>query len=165
MFSDKKKFKITKNDPTLTRLKTVQNYSNNPYKRNEIVTEAEKKLMRPMSAQFDGTNGLLTIHKVFANIHKFYPIIDTTNTPYYKTVQYLSPLLQPLTINDYTLKDSFDAISKIKSIPLKMFEEGYQFVSFDVDSLLTNVSLSKTIGIILDRIYWPKLIKTNLKKG
>ena len=45
-----------------------------------------------------------------------------------------------------------------------MFEEGYQFVSFDVGSLLTNVPLNKTIDIILDRIYWQKLLKINLKK-
>ena len=49
LFSDKMKLKIIKNDPTLTRLKTVQNYLNNLCKCNEI-TEAEKKQMRPISA-------------------------------------------------------------------------------------------------------------------
>ena len=42
LFSDKTKFKIIKNDPTLIRLKTVQNYLNNLCKRNEI-TEPEKE--------------------------------------------------------------------------------------------------------------------------
>ena len=41
LFSDKTKFKTNKNDP--------KNYLNNLCKRNEII-EAEKKLMRPMSA-------------------------------------------------------------------------------------------------------------------
>ena len=45
-----------------------------------------------------------------------------------------------------------------------MFEEGYQFVSFDVKSLFTNVPLNKIINIILDRMYRQKLLKTNLKK-
>ena len=45
-----------------------------------------------------------------------------------------------------------------------MFEEGYQFVSFNVESLFTNVPLNKTINIILDQIYRQKLLKTNLKK-
>ena len=164
-FSDKTKFKIIKNDPTLTRLKTVQNYLNNLCNRNEI-TEAEKKQMRPMSAQFGHAHGLPKIHKVFANIPKFRPIIDTTkiDTPYYKIGQYLSSLLQPLTINDYTLKDSFDAANKIRNVPSEMFEEGYQFVSFDVEFLFTNVPLNKIINIILDRIYRQKLLKTNLKK-
>ena len=72
-------------------------------------------------------------------------------------------MLQPLTINNYTLKDYFDAANKIKYISSEIFEEGYQFVSFDVESLLTNVLLNKTINIILDRIYRQKLLTTNLK--
>ena len=161
LFSDK--IEIIKNDPTLTTLKTVQNYLNNLCKRNEI-TEAEKKQMTPMSVQLGRTHGLPKIHKVFANIPNFCPIIDTTNTPYYKIGQYLSSLLQPLTINNYFLKDSFDAANKIKSIPSEIFEDGYQFGSFDIEFLFTNVSFNKTINIILDRIYRQKLLKTNLKK-
>ena len=72
-------------------------------------------------------------------------------------------MLQPLTINNYTLKDSFDAANKIKYVSSEIFEEGYQFVSFDVESLLRNVLLNKTINIILDRIYRQKFLKTNLK--
>ena len=95
--------------------------------------------MRPMSAQLGRAYGLPKIHKVFTNIPKFHPIIDTNNTPYYKIGQYLSSLLQLPTINNYTLKDS-------------------------LESLFMNVPLNKTINIILDRIYRQKLLKTNLKK-
>ena len=79
--------------------------------------------------------------KLFANIQKFHPIIDTTNMSYYKIGQYLSSLLQVLTINNYTLKDLFDTANKIKSIPLEIFEDGYQLMSFDIESLFTNVSI------------------------
>ena len=72
LFSEKTKFKIIKNDPTLTSLKTVQNYLNNRCKRNEI-NEAEKRQMRPMSTQFDRAHGLPKIHKVFTDIPKFRP--------------------------------------------------------------------------------------------
>ena len=64
LFSDKTKFKIIKNDPTLIRLKTVQRYLNNLCKRNEI-TEAEKKQMWPLSAQPGCAPGLPKIHKGF----------------------------------------------------------------------------------------------------
>ena len=84
--------------------------------------------MRPMSAKFDRTHGLPTIHKVFTNIPKFRPIIDITNTPYSKTGQYLSSLLQLPAINNYTLEDSFNAANKIKSVPSEIFKDGYQFV-------------------------------------
>ena len=101
--------------------------------------------MRPMSAQLGHAYSLPKIHKVLANISKFCPIIDTTNTPYYKIGEYLSSLLQPFTINNYTLKDFFDAANNIKSVPSTIFEDGCQFVSFDVESLFTIVPLNKTI--------------------
>ena len=84
--------------------------------------------------------------------------------PYYKIEQYLSPVLQPLTRTSYTLKNSFDAVDKIKFVPLETLEEGHQFVSFNVESLVMNVPLDKTINTILERIYWQKLLKTNFKK-
>ena len=152
LFSDKAKVEFIKNDPRLTRLKTVQNYLNNLSKRNEI-TEGEKKQMRPMSAQLGRAHALPKIDKVFADIPKFCPIIDKTNTPYCKIGQYLSSLFEPLTINNYTLKDCFEAANKFKSVPSEIFEDGYQSVSFDVESLFPNVPLNKTINIILDRIY------------
>ena len=73
-------------------------------------------------------------------------------------------MLQPLTRTSYTLKNSFDAVDKIKFAPLETLEEGYQFVSFNVESLVMNVPLDKTINTILERIYWQKLLKTNFKK-
>ena len=144
LFSEKTKFKIIKNDPTLTSLKTIQNYLNNRCKRNEI-NEAEKRQIRPMSAQLDRAHGLPKIHKVFADIPKFCPIIDTTNMPYYKIRRYLSSSLPLLTINGYTLQESFDAANKIKSVPIKIFGEGYQFVSCNVESLFTNMPPNKTL--------------------
>ena len=67
-------------------------------------------------------------------------------------------------MNLYTLKDSFDAASRIQNIPEHLFRDGYRFVSFDVKSLFTNVPLKKTINIILDRIYNKNLINTSLTK-
>ena len=64
-------------------------------------------------------------------------------------------MLQPLT---------FDVVSKIKPVPSEVFEDEYQFISFDIESLFMNVPLNKTINIILDRIYHQKLPKTNLEK-
>ena len=37
-------------------------------------------------------------------------------------------------------------------------------VLFDVESLFTSIPLSRTINIILDRIYNQNLLKTNIKK-
>jgi hypothetical protein len=67
-------------------------------------------------------------------------------------------------LNAYHLKDSFETAERIKAIPEHLLEEGYRFVSFDVKSLFTNVPLSKTIQIIMDRVYKEKTITTSLKQ-
>ena len=60
--------------------------------------------------------------------------------------------------------DSFDAVTNINNIPRHLFQEGYQFISFDVEALFTNVPLRQTVDIILDRIYKDELITTTFKK-
>ena len=49
-------------------------------------------------------------------------------------------------------------------IPPELFDEDYQLVSFDAQTLFTNVPVKETINIILDMVYNKKLINTNLKK-
>ena len=51
------------------------------------------------------------------------------------------------------VKDTFTAANKIREILKDLFDHSYQFASFDVESLFTSVPLSKTINIILDKIY------------
>mgnify|MGYP002804035518 FL=1 len=62
------------------------------------------------------------------------------------------------------MRDSFDAVSAMRSIPQNLFDEGYRFVSFDVESLFTNVPLKRTISIVLKRVFEDKLINTTLSK-
>ena len=109
--------------------------------------------MRSQNANPVRAHGLRKIHKTFTTLLPFCPIIDTTGTTHYLIRKYISSLLNPLTLNVYTLKDSFDAANKIRAIPPELFDQGYTFVSFDVTSLFTNVPLSRTIKIILDRVY------------
>ena len=72
--------------------------------------------------------------------------------------EFLAKLLNPL------LKDSFEAVNKIHKISVKLFDQGYQYFSFDVTSLFT-VFLSKTINVILDRVYKDSIIDTKLEKS
>ena len=102
------------------------------------------------------------ISKTFTVLPKFKTIVDTS-TCYYNVGSYLTKLLNPLTQNEFIIRDFFDAANKIKSIPSKVFDDGYIFVSFGVESLFMNVPLHQTINIILDRVY-NKLTATQLKK-
>ena len=74
-----------------------------------------------------------------------------------------SRLLNPLAHNDFILRDSFDAVICVCSMPQNLFLEGYRFVSFDVKPLFINIPLKKTVGIILHRIYNEKQLDTSLK--
>ena len=86
-------------------------------------------------------------------------------SPYNGIGKYLADLLRPLTFNEFSVRDSFDAAEKIRAIPKTFFDEGYRLISLDAISLFTNVPLNYTVNIILKRIYNNKIICTNLKKS
>ena len=52
----------------------------------------------------------------------------------------------------------------IQAIPTELFNQGYKFISFNVTSLFTNVSLKRTVNIILKRIYVDNVIPSTLRK-
>ena len=165
LFSDKSKFKQISEDPTPTRLSTLQRYLKQLNKRGELDDNTFKKI-RPQSARIARGHGLPKMHKHFDNIPSFRPIVDTTGTTHYSVDKYLSQLLNPLTQNEYSRRDSFDAANRIDGIlPLVQENEEYMFVSLDVVSLFTNVPLRKTVNTILKRVYNEKLINTSLSKG
>jgi hypothetical protein len=163
LFSDTTKFKKVTRDTTLTQLTTLQNYLRTIYNRDEI-TQVEYESMRPTSTKSARAHGLPKIHKTFDTLPPFRPIIDTTGTAYQPTAEFITQLLNPLTINEFTIQDSFDAVHEINNIPPNLFNDGYKFVSFDVKSLFTNIPLHKTVNIILKRIHDDKLISTKLTK-
>ena len=144
-------------------MKTLQSYLSTLHKRNELTTE-ESNAMRPKNVKLARAHGLPKIHKEYNNIPKFRPIVDTTGTPHYSAGKFLTNLLNPLAMNEFTLKDSFDAVNKIKNIPSHLFDDRYNYVSFDMESLFTNVPIKRTIDVILKPIYIDKVISTNLKK-
>ena len=142
---------------------SLQSYLRTLLKRNEM-TKDEFDMIRPKNAKPARAHGLAKVHKEFSNISKFRPIIDTTGTTHCLVGKYLASLLNSLTINESSLKDSFDAANRIKGIPQKLFENGYEYISCDVESLFTNVPIKRTVDTILKRIYEDKLVSKNLKK-
>ena len=163
LFADRSKFSKLNTDSTLTQLMSLQNYLWTIHNRGEI-SDDEYANFRQQSTKPARTHGLPKIHKPFDNLPTFRPIIDTTGTAYQPVVKYLFRLLNPLAHNDFSLQDSFDAVTLVRSIPQNLFSEGYRFVSFDVKSLFTNIPLKKTVHIILHRIYNEKQLDTSLKK-
>ena len=101
----------------------MQTCLNTLQKRNEITLE-DKNLIWPNVAQIGRAHGLPKIRKDCQDIPPFWPIVDTTSTPHYGIGKYLSSLLNPLTINNYSIEDSFEAVKHIKAIPPELLIEG-----------------------------------------
>ena len=62
-------------------------------------------------------------------------------------------------MNEFTLKDSFDAVNKIKNVPSHLLDDGCNYVSLDVETLFTKVPIKRTIYVIIKRIYIDKVIR------
>ena len=155
---------MLKEDPTNTRLDSLQSYLRKLLKEGEI-SETIYDQIRPMNAKIARAHGLPKVHKDFERIPPFRPIIDTIGSTHSLVGKYLTNLLHPLTQNSYSIKDSFEAASRIENIPKHLLnDEDYILVSLDVVSLFTNVPLNRTVKVILDRVYKEKLIDTTLSK-
>ena len=72
---------------------------------------------------------------------KLHPIASSIGTFNYNLARFLSDLCSPLVPNDYSCKDTFTFVSKIKNANLsKKF-----LVSYDVTSLFTSVPLQEPL--------------------
>ena len=145
-------------DTTLQDLKKFQDF----LYRN-FYTYEHYKSMYPHSNQPAKLYGTAKTHK-FNNIQeinkerlKFRPIIDQTGTYSYNTAQVISQYLKPLCKNEVKINETQSFAVDIKNIqPLQEDEED---VSYDVESLFTNIPINETIDYILDQIYNKKKLK------
>ena len=55
-------------------------------------------------------------------------------------------IVKPLGTNEYTLKGSFNFVNKLRDLRL----QNDSMLSFDVDSLVTNVPVLETIDLVLE---------------
>ena len=78
-------------------------------------------------------------------------IIDQTGTFTYNCSKVIAEYLKPQCQNEYTIKDTQCFPEMLRDLPpLNNCEE---YISYDVDSLLTNFPLKETIDYILEEIY------------
>jgi hypothetical protein len=78
------------------------------------------------------------------------PILAAYNTPSFKLAQFLVPILKPLTINNYSVPNSYKFANEVHNYN---YSQPPIMVSFDVESLFTNIPLNETREIILDLLY------------
>ena len=77
--------------------------------------------MRPKAAQVGTAHGLAKIRKQY----NFRTIVQATDTPHYGAGKFLLCSLSPLMKNVHSIKDLFEALNRIRSIPTEIFDEFY----------------------------------------
>ena len=95
---------------------------------------------------------------------KFGPIISQVGTHTYNAAKVIGNYLKPLVEeNEYIIKNTQDFAEIIKNqSPLNEEEE---YVSYDVESLFTNIPVHETIDFILDEIYERKKLPVICKRS
>ena len=91
--------------------------------------------------------GLPKIHKENAPLR---PIVSTCTSHNYNLAKKVVDLLEKFSINDYSLKNSYDFTNAIQNVP---DAQSLYMCSFDIESLYTNIPVKESIDIILNQIF------------
>ena len=131
---------------TLSLEQKVRKFLTDLFKQNVIDKETHDNL-RPTGTAPGVLYGLPKVHK--AN-HPLRPILSAINTVGYNISKFLVPILGCLTVNDYTVRDTFSFVNEIQQLTncSKLV-----MASFDVESLFTNIPLDETISIITNNLF------------
>ena len=93
--------------------------------------------------------GIAKIHKpIIDNVPPFRSILPATGAPTYKLAKFFLLLLEPITVNEYIMKDTFFFAEELLNYDLIL-----AMASFDVELLFTNIPLQETIDIHVDILF------------
>lgn len=112
----------------------------------KIITDETFKYLFSSGSTLGVLYGLPKIHKFNNPIR---PILSTIGTFNYYLAKFFVPIIEPLTVYNYTLQNSFDFVREIRNINIS----NKKVASFDVQSLFTNIPLDETIEIITKGLY------------
>ena len=140
-------------DKTLTNLKHFKDFLYRNFKNYEKYADMVSTSNLP--AQLYGlskTHKFEDINNINPKLLKFRPIIAQIGTCTYKAAQVVAKYLQPLiSENPYIITNTQHFPDMIKQQP--PLKENEEYVSYDVESLFTNVPVRETIEYIIDQIY------------
>ena len=126
----------------------VTNVLKNFRDKKQISSEQYKDLS-PLVSRPGIMYGLAKVHKIVTDgLPSFRPILSTIGTPTYKLAKFLVPLLELLTTNECTIKDSFTFAEELQSFDSKLV-----MPRFDIESLFTNIHLQETIDLCLKNLF------------
>ena len=142
-------------DNTLQDLKSFQDflYRNIRPLKSEVLPYDK---IRPISSQPGYLYATAKTHKfsnhkdITADKIKLRPIVSACGTFYYETAKSLPSYLSPLATNEHTINNTLDFADLLKD---KTLEQDEIMVSYDVNSLFTEIPLDETIDYVIDQIY------------
>ena len=140
-------------DNTLKDLKLFKSFLYRNFRKYEHYEEILPKSNQP--GQLYGTaktHKFINIDEITIDNLKFCPIIAQTGTYTYNAAQVIAKYLKPLcSRNNYIIRNTQEFSMSLKQQDLLLPDEEY--VSYDVESLFTNVLVHETIDYILQEIY------------
>ena len=146
--SDQSKFQkiALKDDNFLNFITCQEKRIDKIYKKlidSNSMSQETRKHLKPVGIRPGIMYGSCKVHKKCVGAcPPFRPTLSALQTPTYKLAKYLVPVLESLTYNKYTVKDSFNLATEIVEQGSSNFME-----SLDIDSLFTNIPLEETIEI------------------
>uniref|UniRef100_A0A5K4F1X7 Reverse transcriptase domain-containing protein n=1 Tax=Schistosoma mansoni TaxID=6183 RepID=A0A5K4F1X7_SCHMA len=112
-----------------------------------VINNEEFNILKPSGSVLPNLYGLPKIHKPNIPLR---PILSMRGSPTHELAKWLVKLLNPIRANlcKFSLKDTFELIDFLGDINIK----DKSLHSFDVNSLFTNVPLTKTVDFLCDYI-------------
>ena len=115
-----------------------------------------------MSLSTAKTHKFNDLNEITVGKLKFRLIVDQTGTATYDAAKIIGKYLKTLAFKEYKINDCLKFPDMIKALP--PLQKNEEYVSYDVDSLFTNILLKETINYIIHKIYNEKLLKPICKK-
>ncbi|KAK3748690.1 hypothetical protein QZH41_006282 [Actinostola sp. cb2023] len=123
-------------------------------KEKEIHTVVHQILPKPIAVSVSPNGSRLAHLYGLPKTHKeklsMRPILSASGTYNYHIAKWLEEKLSPLSVNEYTINDTFGFSDEIRKFSIK---ENDILVSYDVTSLFTNVPLKETINILVNKAF------------
>ena len=126
--------------------------------KNEISSEQYKDFS-PSGSRPGIMYGLARVYKIVTDgLPYFRPILCAIGTPTYKLAKFVVPILEFITTNEYTIKDSFTFAEELQSFDSKL---GWPAL---IESPFTNISLQETIDLCIENLFQDRTYVDNLSK-
>ena len=150
---DSKRLTLVKSKKNVRNLEKFQNCLNR-LKRGKHLDKDIYERIRPFAAVTPTLYGLSKTHK---KAYPCRPVVASNDCFSYKCASWLNEILNPLRQPPTNIKDTFEFVKRIQESSHK---QNSIMVSFDVESLFTNIPVDFVIDLILNKIYDSNLSKT-----